>query len=320
MTPKRFFYSLSGEDFSIIRKSSESVKTHFAIIGALVGIISLLCFVSFALVFTNLISSLFFGLLMSIFFTWMMVNLYVLVLYTLSKNVLPEPLSRAAILAPTIIKYGFIILLSLFVAKPLELLIFNSKVESDLSLYKKTYQYQYIALCDQRFNTETEQAQTIIQNQKQLNLNSVTSSQMINDLEIIITQKRKERDLLVNKMQGLISESDFYTQRIIILCSKHPLSWICTLIIMCLFLAPATIKYLSIGNEYYQLKKEIETKMVIDDYHEFTRKYNEIIQLKFGENYFWRELYVDPPFNTQRVEVEKKANPEKDLIDLIYHG
>lgn len=320
MTPKRFFYSLSGEDFSIIRKSSDSVKTHFAIIGALVAVISLLCFVSFALIFTNLISSLFLGLLMSIFFTWMMLNLYVLVLYTLSKNVLPEPLSKAAILAPSLIKYGFIILLSLFVAKPLELLFFNSKIEDELALYKKTYEDQYIILAEKRFNIETEQAQNVIKNQKQLNPDSVVSSQMMYDLELMINQKRIERDLLISKMKGLISESDFYIQRIIILCSKHPLSWICTFIIISLFLTPPTIKYLNIGNEYYQLKKEIETRMVVDAYHEFTGKYNEVIQSKFGDKYFWRELYVDPPFNTQRIEVQKNAYSEKDLINLIYHG
>lgn len=320
MSPKRFFYSLSGEDFSIIRKSSDPVQTHFAIIGILVGIISVLCFVSFALILTNMIDSITLGLAMAVFFAWMIINLYVLVLYTLSKNVLPAPLSRAAAVAPVIIKYGFILLLALFVAKPLELVFFNSRVEADLDAYKKTYMMNYAQLANERFLNETKQVESIINQQRQLNFDSITLAEKNRELEAFVIQKRGERDAAVRVMQRLISDSTFYTQRIILLCTKHPLSWICTIFIIGLFLAPVTIKHLNIGNEYYQLKMDIETQIVTDAYQEFVKNYNELVQTKYGPTHAWRELYVDPPFNTKRIRIEKKFDSEKNLIDLIYHG
>ena len=103
---KAFFCTLSGDDFGIIRKCSPDIKRHFTAVGLLVAFISLLCFTSFLFLFAGLIDSLVLALMLALFFTWMILNIYLLLLYTLSSRVLTEEGTPSSVISPNFLKYS----------------------------------------------------------------------------------------------------------------------------------------------------------------------------------------------------------------------
>jgi len=71
----------------------------------------------------------------------MIANIYILLLYTLSKNLLPHISSQGAKWSSVILRMAFIGVFAMIVSKPFELLFFNSMLENDIAVYKQT-EYQ----------------------------------------------------------------------------------------------------------------------------------------------------------------------------------
>lgn len=322
MAFRRLFCSISGEDFSIIRKGTPALKNRFAAIGLFVGFIFMLCFASFILVFTNLFPvQHILGLFVAIFFAWMITNIYLLLLYTLSKNVLCNTSTKKSLFVPNLIKYGFIVFIAILVAKPLEVLIFDSSLTNDLTQYKKSLLEKYVALTNNYYDQETTLLREIIEKERINAIKSEYNLSQVNQYEEILKENKKNQQRLVKRMQDLISRSNFYTQGIIILCTKYPQSWLCTLFIIGIFLAPALLKnFIPEKDEYYQLKKDIETRLVREEYSNFKGRFNQIMQRNHHSEYTWVELYEDPPFNTLRKTEQRLVKSEKELLDFLYHA
>ena len=80
---------LSGEDYAIISECSEKIQFYFSAIGFLVLLILLFSFVS-ALYFTeHLFHNVFADISVGLVWGYVVTNMYVLLLYTISPRILP---------------------------------------------------------------------------------------------------------------------------------------------------------------------------------------------------------------------------------------
>ncbi len=320
MAYRRFFCSFSGEDYSIIRKSTPTLVNLFVAIGVFVLFIAVLCFVSLSLFFLNLFEVDIIAAVLALFFAWMIANIYLLILYTLAKSSFVKDPGFGSILFTYLIKYGFIIFISVLIAKPLEAFVFSEELNTDIAAYKTEQLEKYSALTRDYFDQESAQIRVLLQEQKEKQLADISNPSLISKYEEILVQNEKKKKDLISKMDILISKSSFYTQKINILCTKYPKSWIGTMLIMGIFLLPAILKNLiSSKNKFYYLKKDIETRIVVDEYVIFKRTYNQILQTAFGPDYSWVELYEDPPFNYTRKTENRTVLSEEDFIKSLYH-
>lgn len=115
-----------------------------------------------------------------------------------------------------------------------------------------------------------------------------------------------------NRLNSLLDRSNFYVKRIQILLSKTVFSWLITLLICLVFLLPIYWKFrIRNRTEFYEKKKEIENKLVMQDYEEFKSIYEEIFRIKLAKINSETRLLLNPAIKRLHVVNPRKA---EDLI------
>lgn len=198
------------------------------------------------------------------------------------------------------------------------------------------------------YNYQTELAEMTTPNIKIVEEFNIYKGQ----LDKIITNKIDN----YNKLENLISSSNFYTQKIKILLKENIFSWIITLLVVGVFLLPIRMKFLVRNKRFYVTKREIEEEIVLQAYNDFRIKYSEILEAKIDNinqiilerlkeqlksiqkintikyNSFLNEFEVElssekidfyenwknPPFRTIRLTDNTKFNSEKKFLELLY--
>jgi hypothetical protein len=278
---------LSGEDYAIISECSEKIQFYFSAIGFLVLLILLFSFVS-ALYFTeHLFHNVFADISVGLVWGYVVTNMYVLLLYTISPRILPirvrtkdKYINKSTILNFSMGYRIFVVmLLAIIIAQPLNVLIL--KPDSTALAYDIKY-----------------------------------------------------------------------------LLSTNPIASIISLVVIAVFLLPIFLKY-SIRNlgEFYEKKAEIEKRIVKDDYKDFKKEYNSLLEKNISkynksvkenllsilikleqvnpsaykmhieevenelinEKIEKYEYWIDPPFRTIRPRVNVVKNNEKAFLDFIYN-
>lgn len=314
MKLNKFLWILSGDDLSIIEKCSKKRQARFAIIGCFVFIIFVLCFVSSYFTFTMIFHNYILGVPASIFFSWMITNIYLLLLYTLTKNVLPHKTRIGSHVFSLVLRLGFISLLAVFISKPLEVLIFSNQIENEIDTYKIEQIAKHTANTNTYFSNETHELQSLIKYQKQINPDTITfETEMYSKLT-------SDKINTIAQFEELIKNSNYYIKGIVILNTKYPICWLFTFICVFLFLFPALMKRLiEFDSKYYKLTKEITTKLILEEYSIFKEKYNQLFHQKYNLSLNYTESYLDPPFNTIRKNEAENYLNEADLIKELYN-
>lgn len=319
MNLRKSLCTLSGDDYSIISKCGNDLQNRFAAIGLFVLCIFILCFVSSYFTFTMLFQNFILGIPVSIFFSWMITNIYLLLLYTLTKNVLPHIKNERARIFSVGIRLGFICFIAIVVSKPLEAIVFSNQLSNEIATYKQEQIQKYTQITSEYFDNETHQLKIIIEKQKKLYGNSATGQ--VEKYEQLLVEKRKQKEVLISQMENLVEHSNYYIQSILILNTKYPACWLFTFISIVVFLIPAYLKnFLAEQSNYYKFKEEIETKLVQQEYASFKATYNILFQTNFNANKTFSESFVDAPFNTIRKKDGREFLTEDDLIAEMYNA
>lgn len=329
MTLTDIFLILSGDDRSIIRQCSKKTQNIFIIIGALVSCIIVLSFISVTGAFIHFFNYILIDIAIGLFFALMMANIYLLLLYTLSKNLLPHISSKGARKISVGLRVGFIAIFAIIVSKPLELFLFSPLIEEEIILHKQKEYKSSELVINSIYDKSFKDLERLIK------LGDSSASQ-------ILTSKKIEREKNLSDLKFKIESSDFYLHQLRILNSKYLFTWMFTLMIILLFLSPIYFKFLmEEENEFYQKKKIIEIQIVLDEYDSFKRNYkifwkefiqdlenrppdkkarinlilNEIIQKKFE----LEVLYNDPPFNTVKIKDQRDILDQFSLKEELYN-
>lgn len=319
MNLSRILCTFSGDDYSIINQSRDrSIQYRFMAIGGFVTAIFALCFISCYFTFTKLIHNYFIGVPIGLFFSYMITNIYLLLLYTLSKNSFPCKTNKASQLFSISIRVIFICFIAIVVSKPLETMFYSSDLEKEIAIYKQEQISKYKQSTTEYFIEETKNLKLIIEKQKLLYTNAETSQ--IESYIQLLKKKEHQKEELITSMTNLINNSDYYIQSIVILNTKYQDCWLFTFISMFIFLFPAYLKnFLGEHSSYYESKRTIENRLVKEEYASFKDRYTWLFQEYFNRNLQFTEPFIDAPFNTIRKKDEREYLEEDDLISDLYN-
>ncbi len=121
------------------------------------------------------------------------------------------------------------------------------------------------------------------------------------------------------RLDALLSASNFYTRKVQLVNSSHPMAWVVTSLVVFVFVMPIALKYrIRNRTDFYGKKKLLEEEMVKSEYEQFKGAYSQIFKNKFGIHIRFYESCTDPPFNTKKIREEVTYAGEKSLLVVIY--
>jgi len=318
MNLRRVLCTLSGDDYSIINQCEKSIQNRFMAIGGFVAAIFVLCFISSYFTFTMLFQNYFIGIPIAIFFAWMITNIYLLLLYTLSKNSFPCFIDRSTSAFSILLRISFICFIAIVISKPIEHLFFRQTLKTEIENFKISKIEQYSKATQSYFNEEINSLKLIIHDQEVIS-NKLDALQ-IHEYNQLILKKEIKRDELIASMVTLVYKSNYYIQGIKILNTFHKSCWFITIIIIFVFLFPAYLKnFLGKQSVYYEIKSKLENRIVKEEYLSFKKRYSKLFKEEHESDIQFSESFVDAPFNTIRKMEDRMFFKEEDLISDLYN-
>lgn len=297
MNLKKILCTFSGDDYGIIRRCGAKIENGFARIGLYVAAVFALCFASSYLAFINLFPNRFVGVALALFFAWMITNIYLLLLYTLSKNILPHKKGKKTHIFSIVLRTFFICFIAVFVSKPLEALIFSGSLDQEIKIHKREKLVEYGSGIEEFYAGEMIEFKQMLENQKKLG--GAARNETIAKYQRLLADKENEKEQALADMRRLVENSNYYIYGIALLNNKYPQCWLLTLLSISIFLAPAALKnFISEESEYYRRKRKIEIYLVREEYLEFKMQYRQVLREKFGAERNFSEPFADAPFNT----------------------
>tara|TARA_R110000765_G_scaffold340818_6_gene430878 strand:- start:226 stop:1236 length:1011 start_codon:yes stop_codon:yes gene_type:complete len=312
----------AGEDPYILGQCSKSLRRTFSIVGVLVVIISLLSAASLAYGVHQILESTSADIIIGIYCGLFVFVLYLFILHTLSRNVLPTKGAnwRGNLISYTI-RIGFLIFLGFFVAQPVSYVLFENSVENEIVAFKSLEIQQFNKKLNIKYAKDLGEKRSSLSS-KELILNEIENNNRLKNRELRSFIRRQE-------------ESNFFIRKILILNTlfhfdkeEHadinvPLvisSWALSLFLIFIFITPAILKILiSISSEYYIIKKTIETSLVNAHFTRLVNSYNAILQERYPEkNLSYSSQFIDPPYNTRlksKPELKNRNDFLKWLLD-----
>src|SRR5690606_22404973 len=254
---------LSGEDYAIIQKCNKKIQLYFSMIGLLVLII-LICSFASALYFTEyMFHSLIADIGIGIVWGYIVTNMYILLLYTISPTLLPTKVRKKQVIKTYNFRLSFsmgfrifiVILLATIIVQPLNVLILkpdSKKLTSEIEMFLRK-KNEYVLITD-------------IENILSDNSNSLLASDIKeliskNNHKLLISDINKE--LEKNSKSRLASEIQF------VLTTKY-LATIISIAVISIFLIPIYLKYrIRQLGEFYEKKAAIKKRFIQDDYQDF---------------------------------------------------
>ena len=314
-----FLWILSGEDYRIIKQCHKKAQILFGSIGLFVFLIFLLCFISSYFSFLKIFDNSTIGIPLGLFFAWMLTNIYLLLLYTLAKDVLPNNHNRKARVFSLTLRLALVTFIAIIMSKPLEVLIFQNMIVKDLSEFKIDKLEKYTTLTESYYESEIQNLENTINGLKKVN--SDNSEQDLKYYQNLILHKNNAKRTALIEMERRIDQSTYYVQSLIILTDKYPKSWLITLLVIFLFLTPAlTTNIVSKESMFNKRKRFIHTRMIDSHYLVFKQLYSNTLQ-QFSDmekiKFSYQENYIDPPYNSKLKEKPIQYQQE-DLKTIIY--
>ncbi len=295
-------WRLAGEDPFIVGQCTQQLRKKFGGIGLLVLFISTISAVGVAYGVEQILNSTAADLILGLYFALFVFFLYLFVLYTLSRDVLPsKDVGLQGKIVSYLIRIGFLIMLGFLVAQPLNYLIFKKYVDNELIAYKKQ------ELVDFNQNLNKKYASALKKKRKELSSNhlifkEIEKNNRLKNRELRnLIQTQKSRNYFIRK--ALIQNTLFHisnSYKTEINKSLVFTTWMVTLFLITIFILPVLLKiFISISSEYYLIKQQIQRKLIDNHYAEFKKKYNSLFIQSFPEvNLSYPNNFSDPPYNT----------------------
>jgi hypothetical protein len=141
----RFLLTCSGEDMLILEKCNQRIRNRFALLGFFVLLIFIGCFASASFFVYSMFDGAFLiSLPVGIIWGFIVVNLYLLLLHTISPPIIPlssknkkiKKISFQFFNLSMFLRIGFMMLLAIIIAQPLNVFLFSESVHDDIEKHK----------------------------------------------------------------------------------------------------------------------------------------------------------------------------------------
>jgi hypothetical protein len=221
----------------------------------------------------------------ALFFAWMVGNIYIVLLGTLTKNLLPHIKNTKALVVSTAIRILFLILIAVIISKPIEAFLFSPLTEQGIDQKREALLINFKVSLVKYYGSYNAEAQSQYE-----------------------------------KAEKIVEHSNFFIERIK-QTNSIPFAWFITALTVFLFLLPASLKfYLAESSSYYIKKSQYEKNLIVSEYEAFKNEYKLLLLEKTGKVIEFRERFKNPPFNTKPLQDNKSYSTEADLIDMIYNS
>ncbi|MBO6516518.1 MAG: DUF4407 domain-containing protein [Bacteroidia bacterium] len=286
---------LAGEDYEAYKQCAQGTRKNLLLIGALVVFIFVLTFLGIMEAFTEFFHSNLVGVVIGLFFAWIVSNMYLLLLYTLNRNVLvPEDRSVPSKVSFNI-RLATVAFLGFMVSKPIEHFLFRSTIQEPIELIK---------------------AEKLLEIQTGIEEN-------YQHMLLFVDQERKKkltakRDADLRDVEELIASNSYYIQGLKLI-NGNSSAWALTGFIVLLYCLPIFWKRsIPIDSVYYKNKRDKQVGLVLNAYSEFKELYAKTMSRFSKESLTFTETHVDPPFNLIRYHEELETQSEEEFIREVY--
>lgn len=317
---KRFFWKISSGDWVIIEQCEKSTQRLFLIVGIWVLLLLGITLVSTFYAFEQIFHDTAVDMAIALFFGFAIFNIYLFLLMTLTKNVLPHIRYGETTLS-LIGRVLFLVFLAIIISKPLEEYVFRNKLNTMVSDYKAELIDSVESSITAYYNKEIQAIDNDIQRQKGLHAKGsddlVSSINRLHSKKTTLVSKRN-KELAMGKAR--ILKGSFFMQRIKFLVGTQPLSYLISLFVILLFVFPVYVKFrIKDSQDYFELKEKYEMNLVLSEYENFKRLYSDMFQREHSSEVAFQEKFEDPPFNTVPIVKYPSVGSESDFLKDLYN-
>jgi hypothetical protein len=210
-----FLYTFTGEDKNIIKLCNEAIQDRFKLIGVFIFIIFIGCLISAgSFVFSLFEGNLFVAIPFGVIWAFLVTNIYLLLIYTISPSVLPhaQKINRLKKRIITkehritvfftfsmIFRLSFMVILAIIIAQPLNVFFLSSKTDSSIEKYK----------AEQRANMIVQSNKLLIQKESDIRTNIELYMLQSNNFESHeLLYKIEEDELFSDKSLAILAKID----------------------------------------------------------------------------------------------------------------
>ncbi|MCC6372965.1 MAG: DUF4407 domain-containing protein [Bacteroidia bacterium] len=298
---------LAGDDIVIVQRCSPETRSRFFQMGLFVPLLFLLSVISSYFIFSELLSHPLMPFALSLFFAWMLTNIYRLLLYTLTRSALPDIATGITYSKTSLaLRLTFVCFISLLISKPIECRLYATGLNEDISVYKQEEKTRQTKKINNYYNAEFNELNKVLANNY-----------------YVITQFKKKENERIKTIQAiclLVDSSEHYLQRLRILNTKYPSCWLISLFFMLLLNVPLSIKHTLRQSDYFTMKGLIEQRIVEVNYYAFRKKYSTLFYKKTGSHRSFGGTFEDPPYNTIKKQDKRKFLEEENLLSELYNA
>jgi len=307
-----FLWNVTGDDPRLIKSCSQKVRLMFGLIGLLIIIIIGITIFSVQILIASLFKSELFGVVIGTFFAFIISVHYLLLLQTLTPNLLPHKKPKF-INVSRYIRFGSVIFLSIFIAKPIEINLFKK----DASLILQHLKVKTLTKLESSISASYKSEQDFIA--EQLSKEYISNNIRVK-YEAHLRDLKAQKSIDLVKAKKVVDNSTFFSQKLIQLNRDKPWMWIISSLFAFLFLLPIILKINIPESSIYMQDKRLIERKIVEDHYGFTRsKYQELFFQRHGRLIKMSERFVDAPYNLMpKLVADKKNSEQKDLIQLIY--
>ena len=281
--------------------------------------IAFLSFISIFQAVHEILDNYFGAILIGIFFTLFIINLFRLILSSLNRGDQNfESRTNYQRLFPHLIKFFSLLVLALMISYPLEIMIFENQINSHLRKYKSEIVREYSRTLEDIQSKNIEEMKMAYEEEKQF-LILINEPEKISDFkkieeEIVLIEKQMDKD--ISQFENVVAKSTFFAQKIKILNNKVPLSYFFTLLIIGLFFSPLLLILLNNDFvEYFKLKNKINKSLITDEYSDFIILREQLFAISTGKKINIKSMFLDPPFNLIPIENNRNYLKKGSLLE-----
>ena len=269
----------------------------------------MLCTVSIGLFIYSFINNYFVIFFLTFFISLSIINLYIFILHNISPNLLPNNTTNTSNFFESLLKLGFLIFLAITISKPIEIFIFKDNAAFQRAL--EDFKYQKLEDFKINLNELTIDRLNDLYNRSNTNIERER-------FKIDIERIHENNQQRIVQMAIAIENSFFFIEKTKILFNIQESKYV-TFFISFLFILPWFLKIiLRNNNPYYELKKDIEMRIIKEDYVSFVGHKNSLLHRFKDYRFNIPPKYLDPPFNTKLIRDNTIMNSSKKLIEKIY--
>jgi hypothetical protein len=309
---------LVGVDYSKI-KSGKNILLFFSLV-----IVFTLCLAAFGFYFAiyNTTESVFLGILLGLFFSLFILNIYRLV-FSISEGELNK-YDKFWDVTKFVLKRGFILIaLSLFISNSLEVYIYKHQLDFHLLNYKKDLKKDFnktveLGLLKEKMQIFEEYNRKVSDDKLFDRFSELKRDNYINEKETKLIALQQKIDLKNRMIEKKISESNFFITKIKLLYKHVPESLFVTLIIISIFLSPFYVFLLTPLFTKYDTECANDSRQIItEEYNYFKELYSKLMVESTGNKLEFDEKYEDPPFNKIKIKPSYKILKKGSLLKWI---